>query len=487
MSTSQHEGSFRVTTTSGRIRGRGSTTSALRLDRWAAPGTAPYRESVPSPSPRSVLQSATSRRYLVSAWPWRALAYALTTPLVAVSAAVPLGLVTMPWLVLGARVAVGDPPSWPGALALFVSGAVLAAALGPLVASPLATVERGRLRLLTDDVPAGPRRLAGATPGAWLRARYAEPGAWREVVYAALLVTLIPALYVPTAVLTTGAAVMTVSPALAASGSRVALGPVTLTTSAEAVPYALLGVVLLATTPYQLAVLTGAHAMLARALLCGPEPEVLRARLVEVTRSRARLVDAFEAERIRIERDLHDGAQARVVSLAMKLGTTRMDLPAGSPAAQAVAEAHEQAKDLMGELRRLVRGIHPRVLADRGLGPALEELADDAAVPVELTTDLPGDVPAQVEAAAYYAAAEALTNVAKHARATTVTLAAHVRDGLLVVEATDDGEGGADPARGTGLAGLADRVAAAGGRMLLSSPAGGPTVVRVEIPCSPSE
>jgi signal transduction histidine kinase len=435
-----------------------------------------------------VLQAAATRQYLVSAWPWRALAYALTTPLVAVSAAVPLALVTLPWLVLVVQVADDAPPSWPGALALFASGAVLAAAFGPLVALPLATVERGRLRLLTDDVPsAGRRELSRAAPGTWLRARYAEPAAWRELVYAALLITLIPALYVPTAVLTTGAAVMAVSPALAASGSQVALGPVTVTTSAEAVPYALLGVVLLATTPYQLAVLTGAHAMLARALLSGPEPEVLRARLVEVTRSRARLVDAFEAERIRIERDLHDGAQARVVSLAMKLGTTRMELPADSPAAQAVAEAHEQAKDLMGELRRLVRGIHPRVLADRGLGPALEELADDAAVPVELTTHLPGQLPAQVEAAAYFAGAEALTNIAKHSGATRANLTAHVDDGLLVLETTDDGAGGADPAQGTGLAGLADRVAAVGGRMLLSSPAGGPTVVRVEIPCSPSE
>ncbi|MFD2796780.1 sensor histidine kinase [Promicromonospora vindobonensis] len=443
---------------------------------------------MPPPSPRSVLQAVTSRRFLVSAWPWRALAYALTTPLVVASAAVPIGLVTLPWLVLVAQVAGGAAPSWPAALAFFLSGAALTAALGPLIALPLANLERARLRLVADDVPAGGhRQLPRAAPSEWLRARYAEPAAWRELVYAALSVTLVPCLYVATAVLTTGAAVMTVSPALAASGDQVALGFVTVTTPTAAIPYALLGLVLLVTTPYQLAVVTGAHCMLARALLCGPEPEVLRARLVEVTRSRARLVDAFEAERIRIERDLHDGAQARVVSLAMKLGTARMDLPQGSPAAQSVAEAHEQAKELMSELRRFVRGIHPRVLADRGLAPALDELADDAAVPVELTTHLHGHLPAQVEAAAYFAAAEALTNIAKHAHATTATLTARVTDGLLVLETTDDGRGGADPANGSGLAGLADRVAAVEGRMLLSSPVGGPTVIRVEIPCSPSE
>lgn len=441
-----------------------------------------------SSPPRSALQAVASRRYLISAWPLRALAYTLTMPLVAASVAIPLALITLPWLVLAVRVWVGAPPSWPGALTLFLSGACLTAVLGPLIAQPLAILERARLRLVFDDVAGeGRRQLSRAHPGAWLRARYADPATWRALVYAAFSVTLVPGLYVPTTVLVVGAAVMTASPALAASGDTVALGFVTVTTPGAALPYALVGVVLLATTPYQLAVVAGANGMLARTLLCGPEPEVLRARLVEVTRSRARLVDAFEAERIRIERDLHDGAQARVVSLAMKLGTARMDLPTGSPAAQAVAEAHEQAKDLMGELRRLVRGIHPRALAEHGLAAALDELADDAVVPIDLTTHLRGQLPAQVEAAAYFAAAEALTNMAKHSGATTATLTARQDGGLLVLEATDNGAGGADPAKGSGLAGLADRVAAVDGRMLLSSPAGGPTVIRVEIPCDPFE
>jgi signal transduction histidine kinase len=230
----------------------------------------------------------------------------------------------------------------------------------------------------------------------------------------------------------------------------------------------------------------GADAAVSRSLLFsgGPE-ERLRAELTEVAASRARLAGAFEAERRRIERDLHDGAQQKLVALTMQLGLARLDLPPG-PAAQAVTAAHEQAKQLMADLRDLIHGIQPQVLSDLGLPAALSELADQAPFPVTVSSALTGRLPGQAENTAYFAAAEALVNVAKHSGAATASVTARTGDGTLVLEVRDDGHGGADPARGSGLTGLADRVAVAGGRMLLSSPPGGPTVLRVEVPCTSS-
>ena len=145
--------------------------------------------------------------------------------------------------------------------------------------------------------------------------------------------------------------------------------------------------------------------------------------------------------------------------------------------------AHEQAKQLMAELRDLIHGIQPQVLTDLGLPAALGELADQAPIPVTVDAALAGRLPGQAENTAYFAAAEALTNVAKHSGAASATVTARPATDVLVLEVRDNGRGGADPGRGSGLTGLADRVAVAGGRMLLSSPPGGPTVLRVEIPC----
>jgi Histidine kinase/Putative sensor len=189
------------------------------------------------------------------------------------------------------------------------------------------------------------------------------------------------------------------------------------------------------------------------------------------------------------ERDLHDGAQQKLVSLTMQLGLARLDLEPGSPAAAAVGAAHDQARQLMAELRELIRGIQPQVLTDLGLPAAIEELADASAIPVTAVARLDGRLPPQVENTAYFVVAEALSNVAKHGGATAATVSARVLGNTLIVEIADDGRGGADPERGSGLAGLAglaDRVAVAGGRMLLSSPPGGPTALRVEVPCPKS-
>jgi signal transduction histidine kinase len=225
----------------------------------------------------------------------------------------------------------------------------------------------------------------------------------------------------------------------------------------------------------------------ARALLLGGPAEQLRAELAEVSRSRVRLADAFEAERRRIERDLHDGAQQRLVGLTLQLGLARLDLPPGSPAADSVAAAHEQAKQLMAELRELIHGIQPQVLTDLGLPAALGELADQSPIPVAVEAHLAGRLPSQIETTAYFVAAEALTNIAKYSGATSASVTAHQHDNVLTIEISDNGHGGADPHRGTGLTGLADRVAVTGGRMLLSSPPGGPTLLRVELPCTQNQ
>jgi signal transduction histidine kinase len=193
-------------------------------------------------------------------------------------------------------------------------------------------------------------------------------------------------------------------------------------------------------------------------------------------------VDAFEVERRRIERDLHDGAQQRLVALSMQLGLARLELEPGTPAAESVVAAHELAKQALTDIRELIRGVHPKVLTDRGLAAAVGEVASTAPLPVDLDLRLPGRLPSAIEVTAYFVVTEALTNVAKHSGASRAVIGAYCERGRLVVEVRDDGRGGADPSAGSGLVGLADRVAVLEGTVTLSSPPGGPTLVHVEIP-----
>ena len=210
----------------------------------------------------------------------------------------------------------------------------------------------------------------------------------------------------------------------------------------------------------------------------------LRARVEELRASRARIVQAADAERRRLERDLHDGAQQRLVALALDLRMARDRLP-GDPAgaAELLDGAMSSLELATGELRELARGIHPAVLSDRGLSAAVQALAGRAPVPVDVAA-LPDErLPPDVEAAAYFVIAEALTNVARYAEAGSAAVEVQRSNGLLEVEVRDDGVGGADPARGSGLRGLSDRVAALDGRLEVSSPKGGGTEVRAVIPC----
>lgn len=226
------------------------------------------------------------------------------------------------------------------------------------------------------------------------------------------------------------------------------------------------------------------RATLDRVLLSPGHTEKLERRVADLTVSRAESVDHSAAELRRIERDLHDGAQARLVSLGMTLGMAD-ELFERDPAAarQLVAEARSGTGTALGELRDVVRGIHPPVLADRGLTGAVQALALDLAVPTTVDADLPGRPPAPVESAVYFAVAECLANVAKHSGAANSWVALGWADGTLRAEVGDDGHGGADPGRGTGMRGVMRRLAAFDGTMRVSSPDRGPTIITLEVPC----
>jgi signal transduction histidine kinase len=220
----------------------------------------------------------------------------------------------------------------------------------------------------------------------------------------------------------------------------------------------------------------------------GESPEhrrarALRARVDDLRGARQRLIDAADAERRRIERDLHDGAQQRMVAVALTLGVAQARL-ASDPASAAllIAQAREDAQLAIKELREIARGIHPALLSDRGLCPALEAIAARAPVPVEVTGGPVGDLGKAVEAAAYFVTAEALTNVAKYSHANEASVHVSVEDQCLHVEIRDDGVGGAEPSPGGGLDGLRDRVDALDGRFEVDSPPGGGTRVTVELP-----
>ncbi|MFF2951840.1 sensor histidine kinase [Kitasatospora sp. NPDC057965] len=243
-------------------------------------------------------------------------------------------------------------------------------------------------------------------------------------------------------------------------------------------------VVLAALTLWLLPPLARLHARSCVALLSPTAAEQLARRVEALTETRAGAVNAHGRELRRIERDLHDGTQARLVAIAMRLGLAR-ELQDTDPRmlARLLEEAHESAEEAMTELRAVIRTIYPPILADRGLSGALTSLASRSAIDTTLDIGTLGTVPAAVEAVAYFTVAEALTNAAKHSRATRTTVRV-ARDGdRLSIETSDDGVGGADETRGTGIAGIRHRVLALDGTLRLHSPGGGPTTITVSLPC----
>jgi signal transduction histidine kinase len=227
------------------------------------------------------------------------------------------------------------------------------------------------------------------------------------------------------------------------------------------------------------------YGALARSLLAPAGRSELALRVRHLAQTRAETIDTGAAEMRRIERDLHDGAQARLVAMGMTLGAAEQLVDANPAAARALLlEARESSAKALAELRDLVRGIHPPVLADRGLADAVRALALDCPLRVHLSSDLPGRPPGPVESAAYFAVSELLTNVTKHAAAGQVWIDIRHAAGMLRVGVSDDGCGGAEPGRGSGLRGTERRLAAFDGVLALSSPPGGPTAVNMEIPCA---
>jgi signal transduction histidine kinase len=249
-----------------------------------------------------------------------------------------------------------------------------------------------------------------------------------------------------------------------------------------------LGVVLLFVAAWVAGVTARADVALAKVLLGPNEAEELRAQVSTLRTTRAAVVDAADAERRRIERDLHDGVQPQLVSLAMNLGLAQRKLDTDPEGArELIGQAHEEAKHAISELRNVIRGVHPAVLAERGLDPALSALA--ARSPVPVTVDVPSALADRrfdptVEAVAYFVVAEALTNMTRYAQASRASVTVSLVDGRLVVRVADDGRGGAEAVPGGGLAGLRDRVAAVDGTLTIDSPPGAGTAVIVELPCA---
>jgi signal transduction histidine kinase len=408
---------------------------------------------------------------------WKELAYLLT--------GLPVGIVTFTVVVTGVVTGVS-------LLVTLVGIPVLVATA--YADRALAWVERRRAALvlgrpIADPVPRRPDR-----PGAlaWLKALALDHQTWKDAAWMILLfvvglvgfvvavVLWAVALWAVTFPLYWWALPHDALPQIAGDGDEFVLDTWPLALAVGVAGLAVLGV-----APWVCAVLARGQGLLARALLGPSERAQLERRVGELARTRAAAVDAQTSELRRIERDLHDGAQARMVAVTMDLGRAREKLESDPGAARELVEsAQTEARTAIADLRRLVGGIAPAVLTDRGLDAALSALVAACRVPVSLDVRLDGRVPTAVETAAYFVVSESLVNVQKHADATHASVHLRLQDARLIVEITDDGRGGAELGAGSGLAGLRDRVAALDGTLVVTSPEGGPTVVRAEIPCA---
>ena len=400
-------------------------------------------------------------RFLGSRWPWLALLYLLVSAVI--------GVVLLPL-------------------------AALTLLLLPLWGMAIGALERRRTRMLGFGRQPSPHVLVVPDERHnWLGIRLTEAATWRETC--ALLVDLVWGWLALAAVflqVLMGAVLVAMATVGARENTeillffetRITVGP---STWWLVLPVGALALVLFA---YVNALLAGAQAALLR-VLCAPRNSEMARNVERLTRSRLALVEAFEAERRRIERDLHDGVQQELVTLAARLGLLSLDLDElvergvdASAARAALESAQDQAEHAMATLRSTVRGIHPAVLTDEGLEAALAELAGRTPVALELDIAGLGRLAPSAETAAYYLVSESVTNAAKHADASRVGIAARLDAGSLLVTVRDDGRGGADEDAGSGLRGLRERAEALGGSLTVSSPTGGPTVLTMVLPAS---
>ncbi|EMF54976.1 sensor histidine kinase [Streptomyces sp. SID5476] len=378
-----------------------------------------------------------------------------------------------------------------GLLITFLGVPVLAAGLAGC--RGFGALERARARaLLGVEVSAPePLRPKGRGAMAWMGAVLRSGSSWRQLLYAVIQFPWsVFSFVVAVTFWTYGWALLTyplwfwVFPVWAGQDGLQLYGDEThsvyLDNPFEVTVTALVGLLFTMASPWIVRGLTTVDRVMVGALL---GPSRLGARVVELESDRGVVVDTAAADLRRIERDLHDGAQARLVALAMDLGLAKEKL-AEDPRAAAVMvdSAHGEVKTALQELRDLARGIHPAVLTDRGLDAALSSVASRCAVPVVVDVDLPARPVPAIEGIAYFTVSELLQNVSKHAGASRATVDVWKVENRLMLQVADDGVGGADTGRGSGLAGLAERIGAVDGILVVDSPAGGPTRVTAELP-----
>jgi signal transduction histidine kinase len=389
--------------------------------------------------------------------------------------AFPLGVSYFTFLVTGLSVGVGTAITLFGVPVLI--GMVFAW-------RALARFER-RLLDLTLGLELGDpyRPLKSAGVFGRLRERLADPATWKDLVYLFLAFPLGLLSFIVTITLSALVLGFLLAPVWYWTQPQgIELGLLTIDSLPKALAVVPLGAVSAVLGLLAVRALAAMHTAAARILLgSSPDPE-LSARVEDLQGSRARIIAAADAERRRLERDLHDGAQQRLVAVSLVLGLARRRIAGGQDAGDLLAQADEEARLAIAELRDLARGIHPAILTDRGLAAGLQDLATRASLPVEVQSVPEERLPEPVEAAAYFMVSEALTNVAKYAQATQATVNVSVGEGLATVEVADDGAGGADPRSGSGLRGLADRVGALDGTLQLDSPPGAGTRLLARIP-----
>ncbi|GAA2639251.1 sensor histidine kinase [Streptomyces vastus] len=378
-----------------------------------------------------------------------------------------------------------------GLLITFLGIPVLAAALAGCRA--FGALERARARgLLGLEVAAPePLRVRKQGPMAWMGAMFKSGASWRHLLYAVLhFPWAVFAFAVAINFWAYGWAMLTyplwfwVFPVYGGQGGLQLYGDeahrIYLDNPFEVIVTALLGLLLTLATPWIVRALTLVDRLLVHGLL---GPSRLATRVVELESDRGVVIDTAAADLRRIERDLHDGAQARLVALAMDLGLAKEKLTEDpEEAARMVGEAHGEVKTALQELRDLARGIHPAVLTDRGLDAALSAVASRCTVPVQVEVDLPSRPAPAIEGIAYFTASELLQNVSKHSRATRAYVDVWRVDNRLMLQVVDNGVGGADASGGSGLAGLAERLDAVDGILVVDSPVAGPTRVTAELP-----
>jgi signal transduction histidine kinase len=385
--------------------------------------------------------------------------------------AFPFGLAYFIVLVVGV--------STGAALAVVIVG--LAILLATLAATRgMAAIERGLARAVLGVPIATPPDRRDQPPlerlGRWLR----DPMTWKGLVFVVLKFPLGVASFAIVCGAGFFSLVLLFAP-LIVLGTTVTVFGWIVESPGQALPLTVLGVPAVLLALHLFNGLAWLWAIFARVML-GPSTVQLRERVDDLRDARARIIAAGDAERRRIERDLHDGAQQRLVALSLTLGLAESRLEDPQAAAPLIAQAREEARLAVQELRELASGIHPALLSDRGLGPALEALAARAPVPTTVDGVPERRLPAPVEAACYFVTAEALTNVAKYAGATSASVSVEVEHGRVRLIVRDDGAGGADLNAGTGLRGLRDRVEALDGRLDLDSPPGLGTTLIAEMP-----